>query len=168
MDRLKLFSKTPMCSKLISGNLGSLLAQVNDTNLHQESKTGNGLGRELLQTTASRRHSEAVNCLSVKAILLLAGRSRRFWPLQEKSLFPIAGKTLLEHQVASLTQAGFKDILFVGGDHNLRQIKKMFPKVPVVEQENLELCMQGALLSALPKLKDEPVLIVGGNDVIDP
>ena len=104
----------------------------------------------------------------MKAILLLAGRSKRFWPLEEKSLFPIAGKTLLGHQVAALKEAGFKDILFVGGDHNLAEIKKMFPKVPLVKQKDLTLGMQGALLSALPKLKDEPVLVVSGNDIIDP
>ena len=105
--------------------------------------------------------------MPMKVILLLAGRSRRFWPLREKSLFPIAGKTLLEHQVATLKEAGFKDILLVGGEHNLREIKKMHPKLSTVKQKDLDLGMQGALLSALPKLKDEPVLIVSGNDVVD-
>ncbi len=104
----------------------------------------------------------------MKVILLLAGRSQRFWPLKEKTLFPICGRTLLEHQLARLEVAGIKekDVLLVGGKHNLEDTKKLLPKMQTVEQENLELGMRGALLSALPQCKGEPVLIVSGNDVI--
>jgi bifunctional UDP-N-acetylglucosamine pyrophosphorylase/glucosamine-1-phosphate N-acetyltransferase len=103
----------------------------------------------------------------MKAILLLAGQSKRFWPLQEKTLFPICGTTLLDYQVSQLQKAGFKDILLVGGRHNLMLACIKYPKFEAVEQENLDLGMQGALLSALPLCKDQPVMIVSGNDVID-
>jgi len=104
----------------------------------------------------------------VKVLLLLAGQSKRFWPLREKSLFPICGGTLLEHQIARLRSAGLTDILLVGGAHNLAPIQALYPTIPACEQERLELGMRGALLSALPQCGDEPVMVVSGNDVISP
>lgn len=109
----------------------------------------------------------------MKTLLLLAGRSRRFWPLSEKSLFPICGKTLAEHQVETLRKGGCTDITLVVGAHNKKELKKLFPNLPQIEQKNLDQGMQGACMSALPKMKvgakhASPVLIVSGNDVIDP
>lgn len=101
------------------------------------------------------------------AILIVAGRSKRFWPLSEKTLFPIAGTLLIREQVKRLESAGLKNILIVGGEHNKADFEEMFPKLTVVEQEDLDLGMRGALLSALPHCKNEPVMIVSGNDVID-
>ncbi|PIR53305.1 hypothetical protein COU76_01915 [Candidatus Peregrinibacteria bacterium CG10_big_fil_rev_8_21_14_0_10_49_10] len=103
----------------------------------------------------------------MKTLLLLAGRSVRFWPLTEKTLFPLCGKTLLEHQIERLRTGGCTEIILVGGEHNLAQAKALFPDLPTVEQENLEWGMRGALLSALPSCGSEPVMVVGGNDVID-
>jgi bifunctional UDP-N-acetylglucosamine pyrophosphorylase/glucosamine-1-phosphate N-acetyltransferase len=104
----------------------------------------------------------------MQALLLIAGQSKRFWPLTEKSLFPVAGKPLLQHQIERLQKAGIKNITLVGGKHNLETAKKLFPKLPHIEQKDLALGMRGALLDALPKIKNEPVMIVSGNDVIDP
>lgn len=104
----------------------------------------------------------------MKALLLLAGQSKRFWPLKEKTLFPVLGKSLLEHQVARLQKGGVKEIVMVGGAHNLAPAKKLFPKLKLIEQQDLSLGMRGALLSALPKIGKGPVMIVSGNDVIDP
>jgi len=104
----------------------------------------------------------------MRVLLLLAGRSRRFWPLTEKTLFPVCGKTLLEHQVERLRSGGCKDIILVGSEHNLEEARRIFPDLQKVEQEDLELGMRGALLSALPALGSEAVMIVGGNDVIEP
>jgi len=103
----------------------------------------------------------------VKALLLLAGQSKRFWPLTEKSLFPLCGKTLLEIQVENLRAAGISEITVVGGSHNVEQAKSLCPDLHVIEQEDLSFGMRGALLSALPSIK-EPVMIVGGNDVVEP
>jgi len=103
----------------------------------------------------------------VKALLLLAGQSKRFWPLTEKTLFPICGTTLLQTQVENLRAAGVTDIVLIGGPHNLPQAGAIFPDLQTIEQEDLTLGMRGALLSALPAMKTEPVMIVGGNDVID-
>ncbi|MBI5156218.1 NTP transferase domain-containing protein, partial [Candidatus Peregrinibacteria bacterium] len=102
----------------------------------------------------------------MKTILLLAGRSRRFWPLQEKYLFPLLGKTVLEHQIDHLKEEGCNDLLLVVGPHNKKEIKKILPGIAVVEQKDLNAGMQGALLDALPRCKKEPVLIVG-SDLLD-
>lgn len=104
----------------------------------------------------------------MKTLLLIAGRSRRFWPLRDKCFFPVCGKTLLEHQIERLRGAGIaeRDIILVGGAHNLAQAKKLFPKIARIEQKDLDLGMQGALLSALPKIGSGSVMIVSSNDVI--
>jgi bifunctional UDP-N-acetylglucosamine pyrophosphorylase/glucosamine-1-phosphate N-acetyltransferase len=103
----------------------------------------------------------------VKAFLLLAGRSKRFWPLTDKCLFPICGKTLAEHQVDMLKKGGVRDITLIVGAHNKKELKKLFPTLKIVEQKDLDLGMQGACMSGLKGVK-EPVMIVSGNDVIEP
>ncbi|HVW66532.1 MAG TPA: sugar phosphate nucleotidyltransferase, partial [Candidatus Peribacteraceae bacterium] len=102
----------------------------------------------------------------MKTLVLLAGQSKRFWPLTEKPLFPIAGKTILEHIIARLEASGCTDITLIGSKYNMKDIESL-AELPVIEQEKLELGMRGALLSALPSCGDEDVLIVGGNDIID-
>lgn len=101
-------------------------------------------------------------------MLLLAGQSKRFWPLSQKALFPLLGKTLLEHQVARLKRAGLTKITFVGSRENVEEVRSLFPHADIVEQEDLSLGMQGALLCALPKMKKDAVLIVSSNDVVEP
>ncbi len=44
----------------------------------------------------------------------------------------------------------------------------LYPNAVLVEQENLAQGMRGALLSALPAIGAEDILVVGANDVIDP
>ncbi|MBI3336666.1 NTP transferase domain-containing protein [Candidatus Peregrinibacteria bacterium] len=104
----------------------------------------------------------------MKVLLLLAGQSTRFWPLSEKSLFPICGKTVLHHQLDCLRRAGLRDIMLVGGEHNKKKIQELFPQLPFIQQKTLALGMQGALLSSLPHLKKGPFMVVSGNDVIEP
>jgi bifunctional UDP-N-acetylglucosamine pyrophosphorylase/glucosamine-1-phosphate N-acetyltransferase len=101
-------------------------------------------------------------------LLLLAGRSRRFWPLQEKTLWPFLGKPLLTHQLERLKEGGLSDVIFVGGHHNLEAVHALFPRIPAIEQEDLNLGMRGALLSALPQVKADAVCVVSSNDVIEP
>ncbi len=103
----------------------------------------------------------------MQTLLLVAGRSRRFWPLAEKSLVPLTGKTLLAHQLEHLKAGGCTDVVLVCGKHNKKEVKRLFPEHRIIEQQDLEKGMQGALLSALPKIKG-PVMVVGGNDVIEP
>ena len=103
----------------------------------------------------------------MKVLLLLAGQSKRFWPLTEKPLFPVVGKALLEHVVNRLEGAGCTEIILIGSKDNLEEAGRLYPKFPIVEQENLNLGMRGALLSSLPALGNSPILIAGASDVID-
>ncbi len=102
----------------------------------------------------------------MKVLLLIAGRSQRFWPLSELTLFPICGIILLEITTNRLKAAGLDDITLIGGAHNLDLVKDY--KFPVTEQKDLKLGMRGALLDALPELGSRSVMIVCVNDVIDP
>lgn len=104
----------------------------------------------------------------VHTLLLLAGRSRRFAPLKEKTLWPFLGEPLLAHQLKRMKEGGLEKITFVGGHHNLEEVHALFPKIPSIEQENLDLGMRGALLSTLKEIKGGPVCIVSSNDVIEP
>lgn len=104
----------------------------------------------------------------MKTLLLLAGQSKRFWPLAEKPLFPIAGKALIAHVVDRLKEGGCTDITLVGGKHNLEEVRQLFPGLPTIEQEDLSLGMRGAMFSALPHVGSEPVLVVSSNDIVEP
>jgi NDP-sugar pyrophosphorylase family protein len=104
----------------------------------------------------------------MKTLLLVAGQSTRFWPLTEKPLFPVAGKALLTHVVERLKKAGCDDIIFIGSKNNLDDVRGLYPDAAIVEQEKLEQGMRGAMLSGLPALGSEDILIVGSNDIIDP
>src|SRR6266487_3748105 len=56
------------------------------------------------------------------ALILAAGESRRFWPLsanQHKSLFRLAGASLLERTIRSLIHAGVRDIVIVQSPRSL-------------------------------------------------
>ena len=86
----------------------------------------------------------------------------------EKPLFPVCGKTLTEHQLDRLEQAGYKDVILVVSKHNKEAITELFPTYTIVEQKKLELGMLGAFLEALPLCGTDPVLLVSGNDFIDP
>lgn len=116
---------------------------------------------------AWRRASSCLYTRSMKTILLLAGRSQRFWPLPDKYLYPLVGRTLLEHQIERLRGAGCTDLILVAGKHNIAEAGAAAPKATIVEQKQLDLGMQGALLEALPHCGKEPVL-VAGCDVVDP
>lgn len=103
----------------------------------------------------------------MKTLLLVAGQSTRFWPLTEKPLFPVCGKPLICHIVERLEKAGCGDIVYIGSKYNMDDVKSLYPDAVVIEQEKLEQGMRGALLSCLPTIGSEDVLIVSSNDLIE-
>lgn len=107
----------------------------------------------------------------MKALLLAAGRSKRMKPIEDKNFLNFLGKPLIQHQLEGLKTAGFREIIVVGGKHNLDKIKKLCKrlggKIVVREQKNLELGMCGAVLAAKNLISQKPVLIVSSNDVVD-
>lgn len=61
----------------------------------------------------------------MKAVLLAAGQSKRMAPLSDKNFLPICGQPLIAHQFEQLRRCGFKDVIVVGGRHNLAELKKI-------------------------------------------
>lgn len=107
----------------------------------------------------------------MKVVLLAAGRSRRMQPIEDKNFLNFLGKPLIQHQLEMLKKAGLKDLIIVGGKHNMDKIRGMAKglgmKVEIVEQKELELGMCGAVLAAKKFLKKEPVMVVSSNDVVE-
>jgi UDP-N-acetylglucosamine diphosphorylase / glucose-1-phosphate thymidylyltransferase / UDP-N-acetylgalactosamine diphosphorylase / glucosamine-1-phosphate N-acetyltransferase / galactosamine-1-phosphate N-acetyltransferase len=104
----------------------------------------------------------------MKIILLLAGQSNRFWPLKEKPLFALLGKTVFEHQVECINQAGFTDIHCIVSKQNKAELEVLQPELQYSVQSEGHSGMHGALLHVLEQLNDQPVCIVSGNDIIEP
>ncbi|MCF7846407.1 MAG: NTP transferase domain-containing protein [Candidatus Peribacteraceae bacterium] len=102
----------------------------------------------------------------MQALLLAAGRSRRFQPLGDKNFFSVGGKFLIEHSVANLKKAGVKKIIFVANAGNEKSIRGLFPKDEVLVQKNLDEGMAGAVLAA-KKFLAAPTLIASTNDFVE-
>lgn len=107
----------------------------------------------------------------MKVVLLAAGKSNRLKPIADKNLLNFAGIPLIVRQLATLSKAGFDDFIVVGGKHNLESLKELMNNLPikvqVVEQEDLDDGMAGAVTSVERLVKSGPMLIVSGNDVVE-
>lgn len=107
----------------------------------------------------------------MKVIVLAAGRSKRLKPIEDKNFLEFLGKPLIQLQLEQMAAAGMKDFIVVGGAHNLNKLKKlsqtMKPRFKVVEQKNLDEGMAGAVLSVERHVKNEAMMVVSANDVVD-
>lgn len=105
----------------------------------------------------------------MKVLLLAAGRSKRAKPIEDKNFLRFCGKYLIEHQLEALQSAGFKDILIMGGAHNLSRLSQVAEKfnAKVLEQKNLDDGMAGAVLESAQEVGEEALFIVSSNDVVD-
>ncbi|MFH0834122.1 MAG: NTP transferase domain-containing protein [Patescibacteria group bacterium] len=103
----------------------------------------------------------------MQALLLAAGRSRRFQPLGDKNFFQIGDEYLIEKSVANLQKAGATKIMIVANAANEKRIAQLFPKAQVLVQQKLEDGMAGAVLTAA-KFLTEPTLIASTNDLVEP
>lgn len=101
----------------------------------------------------------------MKVVLLAAGRSFRMAPIADKNFLKFFGKFLIVHQIAALKKTGFREILAVGGKHNLKDLKKL--GCSVREQKDLDLGMAGAVLTAATWIKNDPFLLISANDIVD-
>ena len=107
----------------------------------------------------------------MKAMILAAGEGRRMRPLTDvtpKPLLDVAGKPLIEHHIARLSAAGFREIV-VNVSHLGQQVVDFLGdgsqwQVAIsisVEQTPLETA--GGIIQALPRLGDAPFLLVNGD-----
>jgi len=107
----------------------------------------------------------------MKVIVLAAGRSKRMKPIEDKNFLNFIGQPLISWQLNFLWKAGFKEIILVGGEHNLERLKALDNDMPiqidVVEQENLDEGMRGAVLACEKLIGGEPILVFSSNDVVD-
>jgi len=108
----------------------------------------------------------------MQALLLAAGQSKRFQPLEDKNFFKLGGKFLLERQIEVLRKEGVKKIIIVANKDNFRKIKALTHRLTgglmtdVVAQKNPKEGMRGAIL-ATRKFLDQPTLITSTNDVVE-
>lgn len=103
----------------------------------------------------------------MRVLLLAAGRSQRMQPIPDKNFLLFNGKPLIVHQIEALKSAGFDDFVIIGGKHNLESLQALGDYI-VVEQEDLDEGMAGAVVATKDILDNEPVCIVSANDVVDP
>ncbi len=107
----------------------------------------------------------------MKVLLLAAGRSKRMKPIEDKNFLNFLGKPLLQHQIELLLQCGLDDIIVVCSKYNKDRIadlaKDICTKIKTVEQEDLDMGMCGAVLSAKNLIGEEPVLVFSSNDVVE-
>ncbi len=107
----------------------------------------------------------------MKVIVLAAGRSKRMQPVKDKNFLNFLGKSLIRHQVESIYKAGLKEIIVVGGSHNLdllrAEVVKVDKNIVVVEQMDLDMGMCGAVLAAKELVAGGPVLVFSSNDFVD-
>jgi bifunctional UDP-N-acetylglucosamine pyrophosphorylase/glucosamine-1-phosphate N-acetyltransferase len=94
----------------------------------------------------------------MQAVILAAGESSRFWPLnsRHKSLFKICGKPIIQYTIEGLIKCKIRDIIIV--QKKEKDIEKEIgkiedAKITFVEQEK-PLGMGNALLNAKDFLKD--------------
>lgn len=106
----------------------------------------------------------------MQVILLAAGQSTRLDPIEDKNLLEFGGKTLIEHRVAALKKAKMRDIVVVGGKHNLEKLEgalKDFKNVMVIEQKKLEDGMAGGVLAGAQAVSHKNVMVMSTNDVFE-
>lgn len=98
-------------------------------------------------------------------LILAAGKSTRFWPLNDKNLFKFLGKQLINYQIEEIRKSGFPDIGIVGNEENINEFKKI-PNLTVFLQKGKG---QGAaILSAKEFITGKKVLIVNADDIVEP
>ncbi len=107
----------------------------------------------------------------IKNILLLAaGDSTRFWPLENKILFNFLGKPLVLYQIEELLKYG-ELVTVVTNKSSIQIVKRLIDNaniksVQVVIQKEDYSGMAGAVFTSKDYIEGE-VLVVNGSDLID-
>lgn len=108
----------------------------------------------------------------MRVMILAAGRGERMRPLTDdvpKPLLPVAGRPLIEHQLAALSQAGLREIVI-----NLAWRGAMLRaalgdgarfgvRIEYSDEGEQALETGGGIFKALPLLGSEPFLVVSGD-----
>lgn len=101
------------------------------------------------------------------AVILAGGVGERFWPLQDKALFPFCGKPLLAYQIETVLQ--YAERVFVVTHEDKEEFVKnlcgSYKKVEMVIQKGTG---QAAALLALKDRIQGEALVMNANDVFHP
>ena len=107
----------------------------------------------------------------MRAMILAAGRGERLRPLTEsmpKPMIPVSSEPLIVHQLKWLKRAGIRDIV-INLHHLGEQIEshvgsgKQYGINVSYTHEAVLLDTGGGIFNALPKLGDEPFLVLNGD-----
>jgi MurNAc alpha-1-phosphate uridylyltransferase len=105
-------------------------------------------------------------------MILAAGRGERMRPLTDhtpKPLLPVGGRSLIEHLIAALADAGFRNIV-INHAHLGQQIvaalgdgRRLGVRIAYSAEPEGALETGGGIFQALPLLGDGPFLVVNGD-----
>jgi len=105
----------------------------------------------------------------MQAIILAAGESSRFWPLnyQNKALFKIMGKPLIWYTIEGLKKAGVKEIIIIQGPEKEIEVAlknyDLGDKIKYLVQEAPQ--GMGDALARVQGLISGPFFVIGGHKV---
>lgn len=103
-------------------------------------------------------------------VLLAGGAGKRFWPFTtDKPLFSFAGNPLITHVLRSTATKKFSSVIIVTPKESNKQYEMLSLNVPheVVVQKQPK-GMADAILTLKNRLKENPVLIVIADDLVEP
>lgn len=105
----------------------------------------------------------------MKAVILAAGKSSRFWPLNQshKCLFKIIGKPLIWHTIEALRKTGIKEVIVAQGpkkdiENELKNYKTDSDIKYVIQEKPLG---TGDALWQAKEFIDGPFVVVGGHKI---
>jgi len=106
----------------------------------------------------------------VQVLLLAGGKGKRFWPVTgAKPLVNFLGQPLIKHIVKDLHNLGIKDFKLITSPESEQKIKNYFgeTKIEYFIQEK-PLGMADAILKAAKNFSQKPLIIINGDDLLDP
>lgn len=124
---------------------------------------------------AGRRFAEIMQTGSPpirRAMVLAAGLGKRMRPITDtmpKPLVTIAGKTMLDHALDRLAEAGVADAVvnvhYLAGQIEARVAGRTSPRITISDERALLLETGGGVKKALPLLGDEPFFHVNSDSL---
>jgi len=109
----------------------------------------------------------------MKTIFLAAGKSSRMEPISDKNFLEFCGEPLLIKLLKNAKNGGLENFIIVASKENKKRIENTLQEfsfaADVVIQEKPEEGMAGGVLAGLRACdSEEEVVLLGGNDAIDP
>lgn len=123
---------------------------------------------------ARRRLTEVRN---MKAIILVAGVSRRLFPLTEyrpKCLLEVGGKTIFDHQMDALLEVGIREVCLVVGyrrEQIMDHARRRYPQVEFsfrINQHFFETNTGISLFAAAEEFLDRDFIYLNGDVLFEP